>query len=160
GILLGHLAIYRREVRPFTQKQIGLLQSFAAQAVIAIENARLVSELRERTDDLVRSVEELKELGAVGQAVSSTLDLSAVISTILNRSVALVGADAGAIFRYIPVENSFRLAEAVGWDEAFVGQVRELRIAEHETGMGEATRRRAVLQLPDLEARQSYPLRD
>jgi GAF domain-containing protein len=100
-------------VRSFSQKQIALLQSFASQAVIAIENARLLGELRERTDELVRSVEELKALGDVGQAVSSTLDLGSVIVTILKRSVALVGADAGAIFRYTPVEHSFRLAEAV-----------------------------------------------
>src|SRR5207237_745286 len=105
-------------------KQIELVRTFADQAVIAIENARLLNELRERTDELGRSVEELKALSEVGQAVSSTLDLGDVLSTILNRSVGLTGADAGVIFRYGQAERVFRLVEAVGWDDALVEQVR------------------------------------
>ena len=69
------IAIYRQEVRPFTDKQIAFGENFAAQAVIAIENARLLNELRQRTDELGRSVEELRALGEVSQAVNSTLDL-------------------------------------------------------------------------------------
>ena len=96
---LGDIVIYRTEVRPFTDREVALLQNFAAQAVIAMENARLLGELRERTNELVRSVEELKALNEVSQAVSSTLDLRAVLSTILARSVALSGADARVSFR-------------------------------------------------------------
>jgi signal transduction histidine kinase len=88
------------------------------------------------------------------------LDLGRVLSTILNRSVALSGAEAGVIFRYSEGQRVFRLAETVGWDEALVNRVRDLRIAEAETGMGEATRTRRPLQLADLTARPSYPLRD
>src|SRR5207248_1733567 len=83
----------------------------ADQAVIAIENARLLNELRSRTDELGRSVEELKALAEVGQEVSSTLDLGAVLSTVLNRSVGLTGADAGVIFRYSEGQRAFRQAE-------------------------------------------------
>ena len=69
----------QRSVR-FHEKQINLLETFADQAVIAIENVRLFQELEERTQELARSVGELKALGEVGQAVSSTLDLETVLS--------------------------------------------------------------------------------
>ena len=77
--LVGAIAIYRQEVRPFTDKQIELVTNFASQAVIAIENVRLLNELRARTDELARSVGELRALGEVCQAVNSTLDLETVL---------------------------------------------------------------------------------
>jgi GAF domain-containing protein len=77
--LIGAFTLSRQEVRPFTDKQIALVTNFAAQAVIAIENARLLSELRERTDQLGRSVDELRALGEVSQAVNSTLELETVL---------------------------------------------------------------------------------
>ena len=75
GVPIGAILIRRREVRPFTDKQIALLKTFADQAVIAIENVRLFQELEARTRELAQSVGELRALGEVGQAVSSTLDL-------------------------------------------------------------------------------------
>ena len=83
GELIGMLNARRTEVRPFTPAQIKLLETFADQAVIAIENVRLFQELEARTDELARSVGELRALGEVGQAVSSTLDLQTVLSTIV-----------------------------------------------------------------------------
>jgi signal transduction histidine kinase/HAMP domain-containing protein/putative methionine-R-sulfoxide reductase with GAF domain len=160
GEPIGVMQLSRTHVEPFTERQIELVRTFAAQAVIAMENARLLGELRARTAELARSVEELKMLSEVGQAVSSTLDPRAVLSTILSRSVGLTGADAGAIFRYDRAERAFRLVEAVGWDDALVHAVGEMRIAEGETGMGEAARKRAPIQLADLAERGSYPLRD
>ncbi|HJU18511.1 MAG TPA: GAF domain-containing protein [Stellaceae bacterium] len=157
---IGVLTVSRQRVEPFTARQIALMQNFANQAVIAMENARLLGELRARTTELARSVEELKMLSEVGQAVSSTLDLRAVLSTILSRSVGLTGADAGAIFRYRRAERAFRLVEAVGWDEALAHSVRDLAVADSESGMGEAAARRAPVQLADLAERGSYPLRD
>ncbi|MGH7774597.1 MAG: GAF domain-containing protein, partial [Candidatus Binatia bacterium] len=74
GDPIGAIVIRRSEVRPFSDKQIALLKTFADQAVIAIENVRLFQELQARTRDLARSVEELRALGEVGQAVSSTID--------------------------------------------------------------------------------------
>ena len=156
--LLGTIAVYRQDVQPFSDKQIALLQNFASQAVIAIENARLFDELRARTAELARSVDELKILSEVGQAVSSTLNLRAVLSTILTRSVGLAGADAGAIFRYNRSERSFRLVEEIGWDDAFKRSVGDLRIAEAETAIGEAAARREPIQIADLALRPSAPL--
>ena len=72
GLAIGSIVIRRTEVRPFSDKQIALLKTFADQAVIAIENVRLFKELDARTNELMRSVGELKALGEVGQAVSST----------------------------------------------------------------------------------------
>ncbi len=77
--LLGAIVIYRGEVRPFTDSHIALLQTFADQAVIAIENVRLFTELQARTQELTRSVGQLTALGEVGRAVSSTLDLETVL---------------------------------------------------------------------------------
>src|SRR5262249_276565 len=84
--LVGAIAIYRQEVRPFTDKQIGLATNFASQAVIAIENVRLLTELRARTDELGQSVEELRALGEVSRAVNSTLDLKTVLETIVAKA--------------------------------------------------------------------------
>ena len=158
--LIGVITLARSDVEPFTEKQIGLVTTFADQAVIAIENGRLFNELRTRTTELGRSVEELKMLSEVGQAVSSTLDLRAVLSTILTASLGVTWANAGAIYRYSRAERAFRLVEAVGWDEALMRSVRALRIAETETAMGEAVAQRTPIQLPDLAQRASYPLRD
>jgi GAF domain-containing protein len=98
GVPIGAILVRRREVRPFTDKQIALLKTFADQAVIAIENVRLFQELQARTGELARSVEELKALGEVGQAVSSTLDLQTVLSTIVRHAVQLSGTDCGIIY--------------------------------------------------------------
>ena len=100
GIPIGTIHIRRMEVRPFTEKQIKLLETFADQAVIAIENVRLFKELEERTRELVRSVGELKALGEVGQAVSSTLDLETVLATIVSHAVQLSGTDSGVIYEF------------------------------------------------------------
>jgi GAF domain-containing protein len=81
----------RPEPGLFPPQQVELLQTFASQAVIAIENARLFRELRARTAELSRSVEELRALGEVGQAVSSTLDLETVLRTIVARCESTCG---------------------------------------------------------------------
>ena len=89
GVPIGVILIRRTEVQPFSDKQIALLKTFADQAVIAIENVRLFKELEARTRELAQSVGELKALGEVGQAVSSTLDLQTVLSTIVRHAVQL-----------------------------------------------------------------------
>src|SRR5262249_21268688 len=100
GVAIGAILIRRREVRPFSERQINLLETFAAQAVIAIENVRLFQELQTRTHELARSVGELKALGEVGRAVSSTLELETVLATIVSHAVQLSGTDSGVIYEY------------------------------------------------------------
>jgi signal transduction histidine kinase len=100
GRAVGSMAVTRRAPGPFADGQVALLQTFADQAVIAIENVRLFKELDARTRDLSRSVAELRALSEVGQAISSTLDLQAVLSTIVARATELSGTDAGVVYEY------------------------------------------------------------
>src|SRR6516165_431918 len=95
---IGVIALNRTAVKPFTEKQIELIETFADQAVIAIENARLFDEVQARTRELAQSVEELQALGEVSQAVNSTLDLQTVLSTIVAKAVQLSGTEGGAIY--------------------------------------------------------------
>jgi len=111
GVAVGAILIRRKEVRPFTDKQINLLKTFADQAVIAIENVRLFQELQERTRELADSVEEMKALGEVGQAVISTLDLETVLATIVSRAVDLSGTDCGIIYEYDAEREVFEVRE-------------------------------------------------
>src|SRR5215469_2872359 len=100
GALLGVITIHRYEVRPFTDKQIALLQTFADQAVIAIENVRLFKELEARTHELTQSVEQLTALGEVSRAVTSTLDVETVLSIVGLRARQLASADGCVIYEY------------------------------------------------------------
>ena len=113
--LIGSFTVYRQQVRPFTDKQIELVQNFAAQAVIAIENARLLNELRQRTNELGRSVDELRALGEVSQAVNSTLDLETVLSTIVAKAAQLSGTEAGAIYVFDDSDANFICAPPTAW---------------------------------------------
>src|SRR5262249_20231081 len=107
GEPIGVLALQRYTPGPFSDSQIELVQTFADQAVIAIENARLLSELEARTGELTRSVEQLTALGEVGSAVSSTLDLETVLTTIVSRAVELSGLDGGVVFEYDEATEEF-----------------------------------------------------
>src|SRR5262249_40257250 len=109
GKFIGSLNARRNEVRPFTPAQIKLLETFADQAVIAIENVRLFQELEARTRELAQSVGELRALGEVGQAVSSTLDLQTVLSTIVRHAVQLSRTDGGVVYEYDEAAEEFHL---------------------------------------------------
>jgi GAF domain-containing protein len=149
--LLGALTIYHlNEVRPFTDKQIALVETFADQAAIAIENVRLLEELRHRTDELGRSVGELRALGEVSQAVNSTLDLKTVLSTIVTKAVQLSGTEAGAIYGYDEHSREFRLRATYGMDQELIDALTQRHIDLDDPNIAEVFAQREPTQVPDL----------
>jgi signal transduction histidine kinase/integral membrane sensor domain MASE1/CheY-like chemotaxis protein len=158
-LLIGSIVIFRHEVRPFTDKQIALLQNFAAQAVIAIENARLLSELRARTSDLTRSVDELRALGEVSQAVNSTLDLRTVLVTIISTAMQISGAEAGAIYVFDETKGVFQLSATFGMSEEMIAAMRDMH-AEVSAAVGSRAATHEASQIPDLCEVPATPLND
>ena len=158
--LIGAIAIYRQEVRPFTDKQIELVENFASQAVIAIENVRLLNELRARTDELARSVGELRALGEVGQAVNSTLDLETVLTTIVSRAVQLTRTDAGAIYVFDEERQEFKLRATYGMSETMIVAITDRRIGTGDAHIGPAATERRPIQVPDIQSEPSTPVNE
>jgi GAF domain-containing protein len=154
--LVGAIAIYRHEVRPFTDKQIDLVSNFASQAVIAIENVRLLTELRARTEELGQSVEELRALGELTQAVNSTLDLQTVLSTIVSKAVQLSDTDAGSIYVHDEMRQEFELQANYGMTGDLIAALKEHH-AEISGAVAEATKQGEPVQVADMRTGAPVP---
>jgi GAF domain-containing protein/CheY-like chemotaxis protein len=150
GEPIGILALTRSAVQPFTDKQIELVTTFADQAVIAIENVRLFDEVQARTRELARSVEELRALGEVGQAISSTLDLQTVLSTIVARSMQLAGTDAGVIYEYDEPREVFMPRATEGLAAEIVETMISVPVRKGEGATGRLAEVPEPIQLPDI----------
>ena len=149
--LLGMIVIYRLEVSPFTDTQIALVETFADQAAIAIENVRLLDTLRQRTDELGRSVGELRALGEVSQAVNSTLDLETVLSTIVAKAVQLSGTEAGAIYVFDNRQRQFHLRATYGMDRELIDALTHADIGVNEPNIALILAERELIQVADLK---------
>ena len=154
--LIGVITIFRREARPFTDKQIALVQYFSSQAVIAIENARLLSELRQRTTDLSEALEQQTATSDVLQVISSSPgDLQPVFETMLENGVRICDAKFGGIYR---IEgDTIRLVATNDVPAAYEGA---RRFAPFRPGpkhpFGRMMAARTVLHVVDAAAEQGY----
>src|SRR5215213_8596415 len=154
GLPLGTIVILRSEPRPFTDQQIGLLETFADQAVIAIENARLF--------------EELQALGEIGRAVSSSLDIHEVLATIIANATRLAGADGGSLYEYDEATETLAPSEPLPTlvpadvGEDLTRTIRSGRIRLGDGAVGRAVASRGPVEIPDILVPGSYssPIRD
>jgi two-component system, NtrC family, sensor kinase len=159
--LVGAIAIYRQEVRPFTEKQIELVTNFAAQAVIAIENTRLLNELRQRTDDLSESLEQQTATSEVLKIISSSpADLTPVFEAMLENATRICAAKFGEL--WLREGDAFRLGALLGAPPAFA-EARWREPVVHpgpNTGLGRIAVTKQPIHIADVRADQAYAERD
>jgi signal transduction histidine kinase/putative methionine-R-sulfoxide reductase with GAF domain len=149
---IGALTVGRDKPGTFAPNQVALLQTFADQAVIAIENVRLFKELEARTEDLMRSVGELRALGEVGQAISSTLELQTVLSMIVARATQLSGTDAGVIYEYDEAREVFVPRATEHLEDEIVETMLATPVRRGEGATGQLAEAQRPVQVPDIVA--------
>jgi signal transduction histidine kinase len=153
---VGAILVARREPGRFSDAEVELLKTFADQAVIAVENVRLFDELEARTAALTRSVEQLTALGEVGRAVSSTLDLETVLTTIVSRAVQLSGLDGGVVFEYDERAEEFVHRAQAGTGGALAAARRAERIRKGDGAMGRTATTLEPIQVSDITVPGAY----
>ena len=153
---IGVVVVTGAEAGAFSERQIELLQTFADQAVIAVQNVRLFNELEARTAELSRSVDQLTALGEVGRAVSSTLDLETVLTTIVSRAVELSGLDGGVVFEYDEEAQAFVQRAQAGTGGALAAARAATRIRKNEGVVGRTAINLEPVAVSDITAPGAY----
>src|SRR5262245_17219148 len=152
GIPIGVLMLTRSRVLPFTSKQIELVGTFADQAVIAIENARLLNELRESLQQQTATADVLKVISR------STFDLRTVLKTLIESAARLCDADKGNITR-AKDGVFYRAAESVGYSREFIDHLKDKPIeSDRGSATGRALYEARVIHIPDVKADPEYTL--
>jgi len=150
GEVVGMLSVWRTQVDPFSDHAVEVLTTFAAQAALAVRAVNLVRALESRTDELGRKVTQLEALGAVGQAVSSSLNLTEVLNTIITQAVRLSGSDGGSIYEFDEDAREFRVETVCGTSPEAFDALRRARIGLDDTFIGKAATLGRPLELTDL----------
>ena len=141
----------------YTERGLQLLEPVAQQLALAIQNNRLLRELRDQSRELAQSVEEMKILREVGQTVESTLDLQTVLTTIVAHAVQLSGTDGGLIYEYDEQSEEFILRATHGMEEQIVKELRANPIRLGEGAVGRAAVARKAIAFPNIEAVPTSP---
>jgi len=157
--VIGSIFVGRARPGLFNDAQVDLLKTFSEQAGIAVENVRLFTELQARTTQLSRSVSELKALGEVGQAVSSTLDLETVLRTIVARATELAGMDGGSIWEYDEAREEFHLHATDRLPYALIEALRATPIRKGEGALGRLAMTGEPVEIRDIADERSYQSR-
>jgi signal transduction histidine kinase/DNA-binding response OmpR family regulator len=150
GEVVGVLSVWRTQVEAFSDRAVEVLTTFAAQAALAVRTVDLVRTLESRTDELGRKLHQLEALGTVGQAVSSSLNLTEVLNTIITQAVHLSGSDGGSIYEFDEDAREFRVETVCGTSPEAFEALRRARIGLDDTFIGQAATLGRALELTDL----------
>jgi two-component system, NtrC family, sensor kinase len=160
SVPIGVIIIFRTDPRPFTPRQIELVTTFADQAVIAIENVRLLQELQDRTRELQVSLEEVGALSEVSRAVSSSLNLHQVLDAVAGHAVNLSKSDGCGVFEFNQARQALDVVASYNLSREFLTSIQQTTIDLGTTTIGQAAERGQPLQVSDMAEAYNHPFRE